>query len=128
LNIIDQNIYADNLVTAFQGRNPLIHGIVIRSMTNKSPESQKLSLDDENGTRHYDLFAFPVNNSDNNKTNVLLFGKDTINMYDLKTEMNDFLNERFVHCDLCGKEIKKNDSHYLSFCDECYRKTGGEDE
>ena len=77
LNIIDQNIYADNLVSAFQSRNPLIHGIVIRSMTNKSPENQKLSLDDENGTRHYDLTAFPVNHSSNNKTNVLLFGKDT---------------------------------------------------
>jgi PAS domain S-box-containing protein len=77
LNIIEQNIYADNLAAAFQNRNPLIHGIVIRSMTNKSPESQKISLDDENGTRHYDLFAFPVETTGSNKTKVLLFGKDT---------------------------------------------------
>lgn len=77
LNIIEKNIYADNLVTAFQNRNPLIHGIVIRCLTNKSPEIQKLSLDDENGTRYYDLFAFPVNTPNNKKTKVLLFGKDT---------------------------------------------------
>lgn len=78
LNIIHQNIYSENLVQAFQNRNPIIHGIIIRCMTNDCPENQKFSIEDETGTRHYDLFAFPVNISKNSeKPCVLLFGKDT---------------------------------------------------
>ena len=78
LNIIHQNIYSENLVQAFQNRNPIIHGIIIRCMTNDCPENQKFSIEDETGTRHYDLFAFPVNISKNSKKPcVLLFGKDT---------------------------------------------------
>lgn len=78
LNIIHQNIYSENLVQAFQNRNPIIHGIIIRCMTNDCPENQKFSIEDETGTRHYDLFAFPVNVSENSdKRCVLLFGKDT---------------------------------------------------
>jgi diguanylate cyclase (GGDEF)-like protein/PAS domain S-box-containing protein len=78
LNIIHQNIYSENLVQAFQNRNPIIHGIIIRCMTNDCPENQKFSIEDETETRHYDLFAFPVNISKNSKKPfVLLFGKDT---------------------------------------------------
>ena len=78
LNIIHQNIYSDNLVQAFQNRNPIVHGIIIRCMTNDCPENQKFSIEDETGTRHYDLFAFPVNiSSKTEKPCVLLFGKDT---------------------------------------------------
>lgn len=78
LNIIHQNIYSENLVEAFQNRNPIIHGIIIRCMTNECPENQKFSIEDETGIRHYDLFAFPVNTSPNHeKPCVLLFGKDT---------------------------------------------------
>lgn len=76
LNISHKNICADNLADAFQNRNPIIHGLVIRCMTNKCPENQKIILDDDTGTRHYDLFAFPVKSKDNDKTRVLLFGKD----------------------------------------------------
>lgn len=77
LNVIHKNIYADNLVNAFQNRNPIIHGIIIRCLTNNCPENQKITLDDETGSRHYDLFAFPVNSADGKNMNVLLFGKDT---------------------------------------------------
>lgn len=77
LNIIVKNIYADHLVMAFHNRNPMIHGLVIRAMTNRSPEVQKISLEDDSGTRHYDLFAFPVSNSNGGGVNVLLFGRDT---------------------------------------------------
>lgn len=78
LNIIHQNIYSENLVLAFQNRNPIIHGIIIRCMTNDCPENQKFSIEDETGIRHYDLFAFPVNISNQTeKPCVLLFGKDT---------------------------------------------------
>ncbi|MCC3861399.1 diguanylate cyclase domain-containing protein [Pseudemcibacter aquimaris] len=77
LNVIHKNIYADNLIFAFQNRNPMIHGLVIRALNNKCPEVQKLSLEDDTGTRHYDLFAFPVTTGEDNKYNVLLFGRDT---------------------------------------------------
>lgn len=77
LNVIYKNIYADNLVTAFQNRNPTIHGIIIRCLTNNCPENQKITLDDETGSRHYDLFAFPVNSAEGKNLQVLLFGKDT---------------------------------------------------
>ncbi len=76
LNIIDKNIYAENLVAAFQDRNPVIHGIIIRCLTNNCPENRKITLDDETGSRHYDLFAFPIKSENENKTRVLLFGKD----------------------------------------------------
>ena len=75
--IIHKNIYADNLVTALDDKNPTIQGIVIRCLTNCCPENQKLSIDDESGTRHYDLFAFPINSKEKNKYQILLFGKDT---------------------------------------------------
>lgn len=78
LNIIHQNIYSENLVQAFQSRNPIIHGIIIRCMTNDCPENQKFSIEDETGTKHYDVSAFPVQNASNDgKPCVLLFGKDT---------------------------------------------------
>lgn len=75
--IIHKNIYADNLVAGLEDKNPTIQGLVIRCLTNCCPENQKLSIDDESGTRHYDLFAFPINSNEKNKFQVLLFGKDT---------------------------------------------------
>mgnify|MGYP003624345161 CR=1 FL=1 len=77
LNILEKNVYAENLVTAFQNRNPSIHGLVIRCLTNGCPENQKLTLEDESGTRHFDLFAFPVKSNNTDTPQVLLFGKDT---------------------------------------------------
>ncbi|MBT5072784.1 MAG: hypothetical protein HOM63_03545, partial [Kordiimonadaceae bacterium] len=77
MNVIYKNIYSDNLVSAFQNRNPAIHGIIIRCLTNNCPENQKITLEDETGPRHYDLFAFPVNSGTNGNLQVLLFGKDT---------------------------------------------------
>ena len=81
LNIIHQNIYSENsknLVQAFQNRNTIIYGIIIRCMTNDCSENQKFSIEDETGARHYDLFAFSVNISiETEKPCVLLFGKDT---------------------------------------------------
>lgn len=77
LNILEKNVYAENLVAAFQNRNPSIHGLIIRCLTNGCPENQKLTLEDESGTRHFDLFAFPVKSSKSDKPQVLLFGKDT---------------------------------------------------
>lgn len=77
LNIIEKNVYAENLIVAFQDRNPAIHGLIIRCLTNGCPENQKITLEDETGTRHYDLFAFAVKAKSSNKPQVLLFGKDT---------------------------------------------------
>ena len=77
LNIIEKNIYADNLVSAFQNRHPIVHGIIIRCLTNGCPENQKITLEDESGARHYDLFAFPVKAKGKDNSLILLFGKDT---------------------------------------------------
>jgi len=77
LNVLEKNIYAESLVSSFQNRNPTLHGIVIRCLTNGCPENQKITLEDETGSRHFDLYAFPVKSASLNKTQVLLFGKDT---------------------------------------------------
>ena len=77
LNILQKNTYAENLAIAFQNRNPAIHGIVIRCLTNNCPENQKITLEDETGIRHYDLFAFPITLTRGGPTQVLIFGKDT---------------------------------------------------
>ncbi|MBL4602821.1 MAG: diguanylate cyclase [Emcibacteraceae bacterium] len=77
LNILEKNIYADNLVSAFQNRHPIVHGIIIRCLTNGCPENQKITLEDESGARHYDLFAFPVKAKGKDNSQILLFGKDT---------------------------------------------------
>jgi len=77
LNVLEKNVYAENLISAFQDRNPAIHGLIIRCLSNGCPENQKITLEDESGTRHYDLFAFAVKAKSNNKPQVLLFGKDT---------------------------------------------------
>lgn len=78
MQVVHQNIYADGLVHSIKNKNPAIHGIIIRCINNNCPDNQKITIDDENGTRYYDLFAFPVNLENTNKgSRVLLFGKDT---------------------------------------------------
>ncbi|MBT5185519.1 MAG: diguanylate cyclase [Kordiimonadaceae bacterium] len=78
LNITQQNIYADNLVTAISNENQNVISIIIRCINNNCPDNQKFTLEDETGTRHYDLFAFPVKSDDTNgNISVLLFGNDT---------------------------------------------------
>lgn len=76
LNIHLKNIHADCLLSAIENKNATIHGMVIRCVTNNCPENQKVALEDETGTRHFDLFAFPIKKEKETGTQVLLFGKD----------------------------------------------------
>ncbi len=76
LEIIEKNVYADNLIDSVENKNPTIHGMVIRSITNNCPENQKLMIEDETGSRHYDLFSFPITTDEKQGPQVLLFGKD----------------------------------------------------
>jgi len=78
LHISPKNIYADNVIAAINNNNQTVISIIARCINNNCPDNQKITLDDETGTRHYDLFAFPVASDDiNGDTSVLLFGTDT---------------------------------------------------
>jgi diguanylate cyclase (GGDEF)-like protein/PAS domain S-box-containing protein len=77
LTIIEHNIYAENLISSLKNNETILHSIIIRCLNNQCPDNQKVILECENGTRHYDLFAFPVNSIKTiSDPRVLLFGKD----------------------------------------------------
>ncbi len=76
--IIEHNIYADNLVAALEKHNAALNGLIMRCLNNSCPDNQKITLEDDVGVRHYDLFAFPVKSeNDKSSPSVLMFGKDT---------------------------------------------------
>tara|TARA_R110002072_G_scaffold102159_3_gene224823 strand:- start:59 stop:1864 length:1806 start_codon:yes stop_codon:yes gene_type:complete len=90
LNIIHHNVYALHLLPPLHNRDTFLKSMVSRCLTNNCPDAQKTTIKDNNGLRHYDLTALPIQRE--NKEDiplVFLFGRETTIEHNLTTALVD---------------------------------------
>ena len=76
LDVKHHNIFANSLMGPLQDRETFLKSMISRCLSNGCPDTQKITLDDSNGLRHYDLYAFPVKPEQASPL-VFLFGRET---------------------------------------------------
>jgi len=78
LNCLHHNFQANSLLESLNHQDPLLRSLVTRTVRNQCPDFQKAALNDSKGLRHYDLYAFPtIESEENPDTNVLLIARET---------------------------------------------------
>lgn len=90
MNVKYHNIFAKNLLGPIENKESFLKAMISRCLTNLCPDTQKTTLDDSDGLRHYDLYAFPIKEgkSDNNPL-VFLFGRETTIEHNLTSALVD---------------------------------------
>lgn len=72
------NVFAKSLLGALDKKEAFLKAMIARCLTNLCPDTQKITLDDSDGLRHYDLYAFPIKQDAANRAPlVFLFGRET---------------------------------------------------
>lgn len=78
MNVKHHNDVAKSLLIPLEAREPFLTSMISRCLSNGCPDSQKTTLNDPAGLRHYDLFAFPVKTTRKSDTPLIfLFGRET---------------------------------------------------
>lgn len=78
MNVLYHNVFAKSLLGPIHNKEIFLKAMISRCLTNFCPDTQKAILDDSDGLRHYDLYAFPLKQEQTNSTPmVFLFGRET---------------------------------------------------
>lgn len=78
MNVKYHNVFANSLLVSVRQKEAFLKAMITRCLTNICPDSQKATLDDSDGLRHYDLYAFPVKDKQADIAPlVFLFGRET---------------------------------------------------
>ncbi|MCF8474907.1 MAG: sensor domain-containing diguanylate cyclase [Emcibacter sp.] len=78
MNIHHYNVFGKCLLGSINNKETLLQSMVLRCLSNNCPDTQKTTLDNSDGLRHYDLYAFPIKQEQTNQPNmVFLFGRET---------------------------------------------------
>ncbi len=60
MNVKHHNIFAKGLLGPIHDQEVFLKSMISRCLSNACPDTQKATLDDSSGLRHYDLYAFPI--------------------------------------------------------------------
>ncbi len=78
MNIVYHNVFAKSLLGPIRNQEAFLKAMISRCLANVCPDTQKATLDDSDGLRHYDLYAFPLEQGQKNSTPIVfLFGRET---------------------------------------------------
>ncbi len=98
MNVKHHNIFAKGLLGPIRDQEAFLKSMISRCLSNICPDTQKTTLDDSSGLRHYDLYAFPIkqdqipNQAQNPATAaplVFLFGRETTVEHNLTNALVD---------------------------------------
>jgi len=90
LDIKYQNIFANSLRGPLESNDVVLKSLIARCLSNNCPDSQKAAVHDSKGLRHYDLYAFPLQQNPKSTTPlVFLFGKETTIEHNLTNALVD---------------------------------------
>lgn len=78
MNVVYHNVFAKSLLGPIHEEEVFLKAMISRCLDNGCPDTQKATLGDCDGLRHYDLYAFPLKEEQSGSTpTVFLFGKET---------------------------------------------------
>ncbi len=78
------NVFAKSLLGPIDEKEAHLKAMISRCLTNVCPDTQKATLKESDGLRHYDLYAFPLKQEQaDDAPLVFLFGRETTIEYNL---------------------------------------------
>jgi len=78
MNVKHHNIFAKGLLGSIHDQEAFLKSMISRCLSNACPDTQKASMDESGGLRHYDLYTFPIKQNDPKAVPlVFLFGRET---------------------------------------------------
>lgn len=94
MNVKHHNIFAKGLLGPIHDHEAFLKSMISRCLSNICPDTQKATLDDSSGLRHYDLYAFPIKQEQSQNTAkivplVFLFGRETTVEHNLTNALVD---------------------------------------
>jgi len=90
MNVKYHNMFAKGLIGPMQDKEVFLKSMIARCLSNNCPDTQKATLDDSSGLRHYDLYAFPLQlNHTSAPPLVFLFGRETTVEHNLTNALVD---------------------------------------
>ncbi|MCF6196479.1 MAG: diguanylate cyclase [Emcibacter sp.] len=90
MTVIHQNIFAKSLMPPLEKREAFLETMITRCLSNNCPDTQKATLKEPTGLRHYDLYAFPVKAVQKNTVPMaFLFGRETTIEHNLTNALVD---------------------------------------
>lgn len=90
MTVIHQNIFAKSLLPPLENKEAFLETMITRCLSNNCPDTQKATLKELSGLRHYDLYAFPVKAVQKNTPPMaFLFGRETTIEHNLTNALVD---------------------------------------